>query len=142
LSEQNRKTVVSLPVTTSAPVDLPKNQEALAREVLELLERLRIPYAVAGAFALLTHTGISRATKDLDIFLTSENSAKALRELERHGFHCEVCDPVWLAKVHRDDYFVDLITGMSSATFCVTDSWIHNALPASVLGVSTRVLAA
>jgi len=31
---------------------------------------------------------------------------------------------------------------MSNATFCVDDSWIRNSLPASILGVSTRVLAA
>jgi len=66
---------------------------------------------VAGAFALLEHTGICRDTKDLDVFLTPENSALALQYLREDGFACEVCDPVWLFKAHRDAFFVDLITG-------------------------------
>jgi hypothetical protein len=141
VSEQPDKMADTLPVTSSAPAELPEKQEALAREVLTVLERHRIPYAVAGAFALLEHTGICRSTKDLDIFLTSESSSTALGHLQRQGFHCEICDPVWLAKVYRDDFFVDLITGMSNAAFHVDDSWIRHAQPASVLGISTRVLA-
>jgi Nucleotidyl transferase of unknown function (DUF2204) len=142
VSEPVDKTPTSLPVTSSVPAEIPEKQEALAREVLVALERRRIPFAVAGAFALLQHTGICRATKDLDLFLTSENSSAALRYLQGHGFQCEVCDPVWLAKVHRDDYFVDLITGMSNAAVSVNESWIRYAQPANVLGIKTRVLAA
>src|SRR5439155_446590 len=54
---------------------------------------------------------------------------------------CEVCDPVWLAKAHRDEYFVDFITGMSNAALTVTDSWITRARPAVILGLPTRILA-
>ena len=32
--------------------------------------------------------------------------------------------PYMAAKVRRDDYFVDLITGMSNAVFSVDESWI------------------
>ena len=131
----------SFPVTSSVPADLPEKQETLAREVLTALEREGIPYAVAGAFALLEHTGICRTTKDLDLFLTTENSAAAISFLQSRGFECEVCDSVWLAKVHRENFFVDLITGMSNATISVDDCWIRRARPASVLGIQTRVLA-
>ncbi|HEV8048391.1 MAG TPA: nucleotidyltransferase [Terriglobales bacterium] len=141
MAEQAHDTPESLPVTSSAPADLPEKQESLAREVLTALEREGIPYAVAGAFALLEHTGICRTTKDLDLFLTAESSSAAISFLQRRGFECEVCDPVWLAKVHRENFFVDLITGMSNATISVEDSWIRRARPASVLGIQTRVLA-
>jgi hypothetical protein len=141
VSHQAHNTPVTLPVTSSVPAELPEKQEALAREVLMELEKQRIPYAVAGAFALLQHTGICRYTKDLDLFLTAENWSAALKYLQGLGFECEVCDPVWLAKVHRDDYFVDLITGMSNAAVSVDDSWIRRAQPAIVLGIQTRVLA-
>ena len=73
MADQADKIPESLPVTSSVPAELPEKQEALAREVLVALERQRIPYAVAGAHALLEHTGICRTTKDLDLFLTSEN---------------------------------------------------------------------
>ena len=135
------KTPDIVPITSSVPADLPEKQETLAREVLMVLERQRIPYAVAGAFALLQHTGICRTTKDLDLFLTAESWSAALTHLQEHRFQCEICDPVWLAKVHRDSFFVDLITGMSNAAFSVDESWIRHAQPASVLGIQTRVLA-
>jgi len=90
---------------------------------------------------LRQHTGIFRFTKDLDLFLTSKNAGRALQFLEEHGFQTEICDPVWLAKAHRDDFFVDLITGMSNAAIVVEDSWIERAKPAVIYGVETRVLA-
>jgi hypothetical protein len=129
------------PLTSSSPPRLPKKQHTLFREVLVLLERKTVPFAVSGAFALRQHTGIGRDTKDLDLFLCAKDAEIALAHLEKQGFRCEICDPVWLFKVHRDDYFVDLITGMSNGVITVEASWIKGAQRSKVLGVSTRVLA-
>jgi len=71
-------------LTSSIPVAIPPKQEGLYREVLSVLEDRHVPYAVAGAFALQQHTGICRYTKDLDIFLRSEDVAKALGHLREH----------------------------------------------------------
>jgi hypothetical protein len=131
-----------VPETSSVPTEIPAEQAILFREVLVLFEQKKIAYAVAGACALQQHTGICRDTKDLDLFLTSENAARALRHLREQGYECEVCDPVWLFKAHQDGFFVDLITGMSNAALIVDDSWINLARPAIVHGVKTRVLAA
>ncbi len=87
------------------------------------------------------HTGICRFTKDLDIFLSPADASKALFLLGERGFACEVCDPVWLAKAHRDGYFVDLITGMSDGTITVDRSWIERACPATVADVESAILA-
>lgn len=130
-----------LPVTSSVPEDLPAEQELLFREVLTVLEQNKVPFAVSGAFALRQHTGICRFTKDLDIFLSHHDTPAALARLRERGFECEVRDPVWLAKAHRDDYFVDLITGMSNGVIRVDRSWIDRAHAAEVFGVQTRVLA-
>ena len=131
-----------VPETRSVPAAIPAEQQTLFREVLALLEQQGVAYAVAGAFALQEHTGIYRDTKDLDVFLTPQNAAMALRHLRDNGYHCEVCDPVWLFKAHRDSFFVDLITGMSNAAIVVDDSWIKLAKPANIHGIQTRVLAA
>ena len=96
------------------------------------MNRNKVQYVISGAFALHEHTGIWRDTKDLDLFLPSEEVSKALKLLIDDGFHTEVCDPVWLAKVHRDDYFVDFITGMSNAALTVTNSWITRGRPADL----------
>jgi hypothetical protein len=130
-----------LPETSSAAGEIPPEQRALFQEVLALFEEEKIAYAVSGAFALREHTGICRDTKDLDLFLTAETAVTAMGHLRNRGFVCEVCDPVWLFKTHRDDFFVDLITGMSNAVFVVESSWIDRAKPAVVYDVRTRVLA-
>ena len=140
MSEQHNSRESSS-VTFSEPQILVPEQESLYREVLLELEEHSIPYAVSGAFALREYTGISRMTKDLDIFLTAEDSLQALDYLRKHGFQCEVCDPVWLSKAHRDGYFVDLITGMSNAVLVVEPLWIERARPATIVGIKTRVLA-
>lgn len=129
------------PKTSSQPPEVPDDQADLFRAVLRGLESGRIPYAVSGAFALRQHTGICRVTKDLDLFVTAAHCGDALRCLQQAGMDCEVCDPVWLAKAHRDGFFVDLITGMSNGLITVEDSWIQRAHPAIVHGVVTRVLA-
>ncbi|MFZ1139351.1 MAG: nucleotidyltransferase [Candidatus Sulfotelmatobacter sp.] len=132
----------AVPGTSSGPINIPGEQQSLFHEILELLEKKGTSFAVAGAFALREHTGICRDTKDLDLFLTPENAALALQHLRKKDFECEVCDPVWLFKAHRDGFFVDLITGMSNAAIVVDDTWIERAGPAKVQGVQTRVLAA
>jgi hypothetical protein len=131
----------ALPVTSSAEPELCAGQR-LYKDVLRILEANRVPHAVSGAFALREHTGVGRPVKDLDIFLTSETAGATLDLLCKQGFRCEICDPIWLAKAHRGDFFVDFITGMSNAALIVTDSWIDRAQPTEVLGVPTRVLAA
>lgn len=131
-----------VPETSSEPLVIPQEQKTLFREILELFEREKIPYAVAGAFALQEHTGICRDTKDLDLFLTTETAATALKLLREEGFESEICDPVWLFKARRNGFFVDLITGMSNATIIVDDAWIQRSKSAEVHGVQTRVLAA
>jgi hypothetical protein len=131
-----------LPVSTSTPPDFPPEQRDLFCDVLRHMNRAQIPYVVAGAFALQHHTGIWRNTKDLDLFLPPDVVPQALHHLHEHGFETEVRDPVWLAKAHRNGFFVDLITGMSNGIITVDQSWIERGSPAEVLGVSTRVLAA
>jgi hypothetical protein len=133
---------VNLPVSSSVRPKFSPKQEAMFRETLMTLNRSRVPYAVSGAFALQIHTGIWRATKDIDLFLAPEDISLAFNCLERNGFLCKTTDPVWLHKAHRDGFFVDLITGMSNAAITVEPSWIENARPGMVLDVRARILAA
>ena len=109
--------------------------------MLTALNRCSVQYAVTGAFALHQHTGIWYQTKDLDVSLTPEAVPRALECLRKEGYRCEVPDPVWLAKAHHGDFFVDLISGMSNGVLPVDECWIRRAHPAVIVGVPTRVLA-
>lgn len=130
-----------LPVSSSTEPAFPAEQQQLFREVLQVLNEGGIPYVVSGAFALQKHTGIWRDTKDMDVFLAAQHVPRALECLISDGFECSILDPVWLAKAHRGDFYVDLICGMSNAVIVVEDSWIERALPARIVGVPTLVLA-
>ena len=77
---------VKLPVSSSVRPKFPPKQEAMFRETLMTLNRCRVPYAVSGAFALQIHTGIWRATKDIDLFLAPEDICLAFNCLEGNGF--------------------------------------------------------
>lgn len=129
-----------LPISSSKPPKFAPEQEQLFREVLTLLNDSGAPYVISGAFALREHTGICRDTKDLDVFIPPENVRDAMIFLQEHGFECEVADPVWLAKAHRGDFFVDLITGMSTGTITVDQSWVERATPAEIFGIPVKVL--
>jgi len=134
--------VSKIPESSSSAIEVPLPPEAstLYREVLEAMNQHELPYAVAGAFALQKYTGISRITKDLDLFMKAEDIPAALEYLRQLGFRCETLDPVWLSKAHRGDYFVDLISGMSNAVIVVDDSWMQRTLPAMIAGVPSRII--
>ncbi|HET9280700.1 MAG TPA: nucleotidyltransferase [Candidatus Angelobacter sp.] len=131
----------ALPVSSSQPPVFCQKQEALFREVIQLLERKGVPFVISGAFALHEHTGIWRDTKDLDLFLPTQEAGRALDILKKDGFDTEILDNVWLAKAKRDGFFVDLITGMSNGVIRVDYSWIRHASRAQIFGLSVRVLA-
>jgi hypothetical protein len=130
-----------LPITSSADPDFTAEQIELFHAVLEHMNERNVPYVISGATALREHTGIARNTKDLDLFLPAEYVDAALQSLREEGFETEVNDPVWLAKAHRGDYYVDLITGMSNAALMVDQTWIDRGITAEHFGVTVKVLA-
>lgn len=129
-----------LPVSSSRPPRFAAEQEQLFREVLQVLNARMVPYTVSGAFALHEHTGIWRNTKDLDIFLAADHVALTLKALNEHGFETEICDPVWLCKARRGEFFVDFISGMSNAVVRVDQSWIDRGVDSEVFGIPVKVL--
>lgn len=129
-------------LTSATAIPLPAEAASLYREVLLAMNEHGLPYAVAGAFALQKYTGIWRLTKDLDLFIKSEDVPAALRYLGQQDFRCETLDAVWLSKAHRGDYFVDLISGMSNAVIVVDDSWMKRARPTTIAGVKSQIICA
>lgn len=140
MADETPKALASSSHTSAIRIPLPLEAKTFYREVLLALNDHGLQYAVAGAFALQKYTGISRQTKDLDVFMKGEDVPAALRHLERMGFRCEIADAVWLAKAHRGEYYVDLISGMSNAVILVDDSWMRRTQPATVAGVASQII--
>lgn len=129
-----------LPVTTSREPIWIADAHSCYQDALRALQASGIPFVVGGAFAIHAHTGIWRSTKDLDIFLTPEDTPAALECLQQVGFETWVKDPVWLAKAQRGDFFIDLITGIGNASMQVDSSWIDHSIPVTVLDLPCRAL--
>ena len=131
-----------LPITSSDEPEWAAEARKCYRDVLQAVRDTGIRCAIGGAFAVQIHTGIWRWTKDLDLFMVSTVVPQAMNELRYRGFETYIEDPVWLAKAHRGEYFVDLITGMGNGCLMVETSWIERSLPTAVLGVECDVLRA
>ena len=142
MAGEGSKAPATSSLTSAVEAPLPPEAASLYREVLQAMNEHGLPYAVAGAFALQKYTGIWRLTKDLDLFMKSEDIPAAIEYLREHDFRCETLDPVWLSKAHRGEYYVDLISGMSNAVIVVDDTWMKRTVPARIAGVESRMISA
>ena len=110
------------------------------KEALTLMNKSKIPYMIAGAFALRQYTDVYRDTKDLDIFCKPTDYPKFLKLFEENGYKTEVTDPRWLAKAIKGDFFVDIIFSNTSNTYIVDDNWIERAEKGKLFGKNVKIL--
>jgi hypothetical protein len=126
----------------SRPVVLDEEQTAVYSDWLSVLNAADVPYALGGAYAVYAYTGAWRDSKDLDVFLEPQDLKGALDALRAAGYDTEVRDRLWLAKVHRAPYFMDLLFAVRHTTSLkVGPHWFNSCRPAELLGVRTCLLA-
>ncbi len=111
------------------------------KEALQLLNKHEIPYLLGGAFALCQYTGISRNTKDIDLFCKAGDYQHVLKFLKDNGYEVEVTDARWLAKVYKDGYFIDIIFNTTNNLCPVDDSWFDHAPEATLFDLSVHCVA-
>ena len=97
------------------------------QEAIDLLTKSRNRFMVGGAFAMFHYTGIFRNTKDLDIFCKSSDYPGILKLFESHGYRCELTDIRWLAKVFKDEMFIDIIFDSVSHICTIDEDWYDRA---------------
>lgn len=119
-----------------------EDQIEFYKNALELLNKHEMPYLIGGAFAIRQYTGISRNTKDIDVFCRAGEFQKVLKLFVDYGLKVEVTDARWLAKVFKDGYFIDIIFSTSNNLCPVEDSWFTKASESKLFGVPVKVLAA
>lgn len=124
-----------------APSEYPIAPETrrVFQKALRAFNRAKIPYSVAGAFALHWYSGFWRMAKDLDLFLLPEHVHWGMRVLEEVGFSTRIRHHQWLAEGLRGDNKVDLIFGTGNWLAYVDEAYIEKAKPGSILGVPSRV---
>lgn len=120
--------------------DPPPRAEEFYTEVVGLLAQSDIPFLLSGTYALSCYTGISRPTKDVDVFATAGDSLKILAHFKAQGFEVEIVDERWLARITRGELFVDVIFNMPTASTHVTDDWFENAPHAQLFGTKVKLV--
>jgi len=118
----------------------PPLAEEFYTEVVKLLAQSEIPFLLSGTYALSCYTGISRPTKDVDVFATAGDSLKLLAHFRGKGFDVEIVDERWLARITRGELFVDVIFNMPTASTHVTDDWFENAPDAQLFGTTVKLV--
>src|SRR6478609_8082911 len=89
----------------AAPTLADPDAEAFVSEALEDLVACHIPFLLAGTFAISAYTGITRPTKDLDIFCKAGDYTRILAHFKEKGYEIEVEDDRWLGKVKKGRHF-------------------------------------
>ena len=125
--------------TTSQPT---AEEQDAHRTALRILQDKGFEPMVGGAYALRTHTGIWRDTKDLDLFLRKDRIEGALEALEAAGYQTELTDPMWIAKAFLGPYFIDLIFNSGNGVGVVDAHWSRRAGTCEVLGLQSLVVPA
>jgi hypothetical protein len=123
------------PTTVSVASNIADASTRFYRHVLETLHAAGLPFLVGGAYAFSACTGISRDTKDLDLFIRREDLPAATEALRAAGYDTELTFPHWLAKVRTKGDMVDLIFNSGNGIAKVDDLWFRHAIPANVLGL-------
>jgi hypothetical protein len=111
------------------------------KEAIELLHESGAEFLLGGAFAVFNYTGLYRDTKDLDVYCRSADCPKILKFFADKGFTTEFTDVRWLAKVFKEDFFMDIIFDTVNNICRVDDSWFERAQDTEFMGVKAKLLA-
>ena len=100
-----------------------------------------VPFQIDGAYMVEVCGGVSRSTKDFDLYLRPNHVKAALRALARAGYKTELTFPHWLAKATYEGDILDLIFRAGNGLCEVDDSWFDRACEDELLGVPVKLCA-
>jgi hypothetical protein len=108
------------------------------RRSVAALHAARVPFLIGGAYMVEVCGGVSRSTKDFDLYVRPNHVKAALCALEHAGYKTELTFPHWLAKATYEGDVVDLIFRAGNGLCEVDDSWFERARNGELLGVPVK----
>jgi predicted nucleotidyltransferase len=118
-----------------------RERDDVYRRAMEVLRDANIPFLVAGAYVVEVYAGISRRTKDFDLYLRPRHVDAAIDALDHAGYKTEKTFPHWLAKAGRPRLHIDLIYRAGNGLCEVDDSWFERAQDDELLGLHVKLCA-
>jgi len=101
-----------------------------------------VPFLVGGAYAFAKYTGITRHTKDFDVFVRKTDSQRALDVLSAAGYRSEMTFPHWLGKAWKGEDFVDVIFSAGNGVAVVDEHWFDRAADGVVFDTAVKLIPA
>jgi hypothetical protein len=86
------------------------------RRSVAALHHAEIPFLIGGAYVVEVYAGVSRNTKDFDLYVRPDHVKAALAALARAGYKTELTFPHWLAKAKYGGDIDDLDEGVHHGT--------------------------
>src|SRR5690606_41208628 len=118
-----------------------ENPNSIYHDAVSVLLDGKCDFMIGRGFALSFHTGIQRDTKDLDVFCQPKDYTQLLKCFANNGYRIELTDSRWLAKVFKDDYFIDIIFDTVNGICSVDETWLAHAEKGDFLGLPVTFLA-
>src|SRR5881296_3864631 len=111
------------------------------RRSVAALQAANVPFLIGGAYVVEAFAGVSRRTKDFDLYIRPRHVRAAMDALARAGYKTEMTFPHWLAKAGRGRGCVDLIFRAGNGLCEVDDSWFERARDDELLGLHVKLCA-
>jgi hypothetical protein len=127
--------------------DLPRSiqtQFAAYAEVLKQPAKQRIPACIGGSIALAAYVGVSRGTKDLDLYVKREDAESLISAVNALGFidsyERTPYDRAWIYRAVKDGFIVDIIWQMANQRAQVNDAWLNRGPRIEIAGETLSVM--
>jgi predicted nucleotidyltransferase len=110
------------------------------QNIVRLLTNQGIEFLVGGYYALRHHTGIDRETKDFDLMVRPSDVDTVLQLCRSAGYSAERAYSHWLAKIHHQECFVDLIFNSSNGLCPVDEEWFSRSVSCNILDMPVKII--
>jgi hypothetical protein len=105
------------------------------------LQGAGVPFLIGGAYVVEVYAGVSRRSKDFDLYIRPQDVDAAIAVLAGAGYKIERTFPHWLAKAGRGRDYIDLIFRAGNGLCEVDDSWFERAQNHQLLGLHVKLCA-
>ncbi|NYZ14676.1 hypothetical protein HL658_19175 [Azospirillum sp. RWY-5-1] len=119
---------------------VPPEAESFYADALTLLRESGVPFLVGGTYAVCAYTGISRPTKDIDVFCKAGDFPRLLAWFQDRGYATAIEDERWIGKVFQGDHFFDVIFNSAAAINPVTDDWFTESHKGRFFGMDVEMI--
>jgi predicted nucleotidyltransferase len=111
------------------------------RKSMAALQDANVPFLIGGSYVVEAYAGVSRRSKDFDLYVRPHHVDAAIDALARVGYKTEKTFPHWLAKAGRGREYIDLIFRAGNGLCEVDDSWFERAQDDELLGLEVKLCA-